>query len=357
MGKISLVVEIHQPMRLRTYRFSEIMDNHYYYDDYENEYLITRTSEKSYLPANKILIDLINYFKGSFKLSFMFSGVVLDQFELYAPEMINNFRSFISTGCVELLSGTYSNTFSSLINSLIYKNQLKLQREKVKQLFGSDPVALSFRKKSDPGYIKPGIRIFSDSRKSGSDVSLFISAKDLCNWSSVSERLVKVLNKDKENESIITIFIPYYISGSYMNLYSGLQEFLESFPSLVLSGSGYTFINPSEVVNLLPVGTIDNKHKKLTGYSGTIHGSVNKMQADAYEKLYSFDRSVENCNDPVIKKDWLYLQSGDHFFFMNSRLYKDSESIPVYIPYDSPYFAYINYMNVLKDFACRLGPF
>ena len=355
MKKIYLNIEVHQPMKLQTFRFFEIMNNHYYYDDYENEFNIKKISELSYLPANKILLDLIHSCKGAFKMSFLFSGVVLDQFELYAPEMIDSYKTLINTGCVELLSGTYSKTFGPLANNLLYGNQQKLQKERVKVMFNKEPIAFPNRnlKYSEVG--NPGIRILSGDRKLNEVLSLDYSSEDPYKLFSNPEKFVKALNNCSESNCIIDIFIPYNVAVDCQIANRGLLEFLESFPSEVLSKSDFTFANHYETgAYLLPSLSADQMDAKVSKNNESFYESCNEMQIDAFEKLYSYSEKIKLCNDPLINKDWLYLQTCDHFYFMDPVLYEESEFHGIFIPYDSPYFAYINFMNILTDFSDRL---
>ena len=355
MKKICLNIEVHQLMKLQTFRFFEILNNHYYYDDYENEFNIKKISELSYLPVNKILLDLIHSCKGAFKMSFLFSGVVLDQFELYAPEMIDSYKTLINTDCVELLSGTYSNTFGPLSNNLLYDDQKKLQEERIKVMFNKEPIAVPNRSLKYSGVGYPVIRILSGDRKLNEVLSLDFSFQDPYKLFNNPEKFVKVINNCSDNNCVVDIFIPYNVAGDCQSANRGLLEFLESFPLEILSKSDFTFANHSEAGDyLLPsllADQIDAKHSKNIE---SFYESCNEMQIDAFEKLYSYSEKIKLCNDLLINKDWLYLQTCDHFYFMDTVLYEESEFPGIYLPYDSPYFAYINYMNILMDFSDRL---
>jgi alpha-amylase len=106
MRTLCLYFQIHQPFRFRRYRFFDIGSQHYYYDDYMNESIMRKVADKCYLPANKIMLDLIKKHEGKFKVAFSISGTAIDQFELYAPEVIDSFKKLANTGCVEFLSET-----------------------------------------------------------------------------------------------------------------------------------------------------------------------------------------------------------------------------------------------------------
>jgi alpha-amylase len=92
MKTVCLFFQIHQPFRHRRYRFFDIGNDHYYYDDYTNESIMRKIAQKSYLPTNKLLLKLTTRLKDKFKVSFSISGLALEQFELYAPEVIESFQ-------------------------------------------------------------------------------------------------------------------------------------------------------------------------------------------------------------------------------------------------------------------------
>ena len=59
MKTICFYFQIHQPFRLKRYRFFDIGNDHYYYDDFANDDIITRIAQRSYLPANATLLEMI----------------------------------------------------------------------------------------------------------------------------------------------------------------------------------------------------------------------------------------------------------------------------------------------------------
>ncbi len=230
MRKICLIIEVHQPMRLRTYRFSEIGNNNYYYDDYENEFYTRTISEKCYIPANKILLDLIHKFRKKLKVSYLFSGVVLDQFELYAPEAIESFKSLISTGCVKLLSGSYSNSFGFPGWNKEFNKQVTLQNTRIKYLFRKNSVVFPEKDVFNSNPTDPEVRLYIGNHKSYDNISIGFSCNRNNGESLTAGKLLQFLNADqnKDNDTAV-LFIPYEISGDYQN--TVLNEFLESLPA------------------------------------------------------------------------------------------------------------------------------
>jgi len=139
MRSICLYFQVHQPFRLRTYRFFNIGDDHHYYDDYQNRQIIKRVAEKCYLPANKMMLDLIKEYGTAFKISFSISGTAIEQLQQYAPEVIKGFRQLADTGCVEFLAETYSHSLASLGNRDEFFRQVKRHSDTMESLFGQKP--------------------------------------------------------------------------------------------------------------------------------------------------------------------------------------------------------------------------
>ena len=141
MRSICFYFQVHQPFRLRTYRFFDIGDSHDYFDNYRNKYILRRVADKCYLPMNQLLYDMIKEYGSAFKVSFSISGTVLDQFQMFTPDVIESYQRLAQTGCVEFLAETYSHSLSSLKSKSEFFHQVNEQRQKIKQLFGQEPVA------------------------------------------------------------------------------------------------------------------------------------------------------------------------------------------------------------------------
>ena len=139
MRTICLYFQVHQPFRFRNYRFFDIGNDHYYYDDYSNESILRKVADKSYLPTNKLMLDLIKKHKGQFKISYSISGIALKQFQLYAPEVIDSFKELAATGQVEFLAETYAHSLASMKNKDEFVKQVNEHRALIKELFGQEP--------------------------------------------------------------------------------------------------------------------------------------------------------------------------------------------------------------------------
>jgi alpha-amylase len=80
----------------------------------------------------------------------------------------------------------------------------------------------------------------------------------------------------------------------------------------------------------------------------------NELQNEAFEKLYSLEKGVLAAKDEELLADFRKLQESDHFYYMCTKFFSDGAVHKYFNPYDTPYEAFINYMNVLSDFALRV---
>jgi alpha-amylase len=392
MRTICLYFQIHQPFRFRRYRFFDIGSQHYYYDDYMNESIMRKVADKCYLPANKIMLELIKKHEGKFKVAFSISGTAIDQFELYAPEVIDSFKKLANTGCVEFLAETYSHSLASLSNREEFEKQVVKHKEKIKQLFKTEPVVfrnteliysdqigvmvadMGFKAVltegakhvlgwKSPNYlyynaINPKLKVLLKNFKLSDDIAFRFSNKTWAEYPLTAEKFVSWLKAIDKKEETVNLFMDYETFGEHQWQETGIFEFLKAFPSIVLKNSKFTFSTPSEVVETLqPVAAVHvpnaiswaDEERDLTAWLG------NELQWQAFGKLYELQEKVKLANDPKLQKDFEYFQVSDHFYYMSTKFFSDGEVHSYFNPYDSPYEAFINFMNVLSDFEIRLN--
>jgi alpha-amylase len=391
MRTICLYFQIHQPFRLKRYRFFNIGNDHYYYDDYLNESIISSVAQRSYLLANKAIKQIIKEYGTKFKVAFSISGIALDQLELYAPEVIESFQKLAKTGSVEFLAETYSHSLVSLKNKEEFKRQVEEHRQKIKQLFdqeptvfrnteliysdqiGADVAEMGFNAMltegakhvlgwKSPNYlycnsINPRLKVLLRNFRISDDIAFRFSNSAWSEFPLTAEKFTGWLKKMDKKEETVNIFIDYETFGEHQWMESGIFDFLKALPGMVYKNTNFIFGTPSEIAReLLPISTISvpypiswaDEERDLTAWLG------NEMQVDAFNRLYSFTDKVNRCNDEKIRKDWKYLQASDHLYYMATKFFTDGAYHAYYNPYESPYEAYINYMNVLSDFGNRL---
>ena len=389
MKKICLNFQIHQPFRLKRYRFFNISNDHYYYDDYANESYIRRMAETSYLPANMILAEIIKEFKDKFRVSFSISGTALDQFELYAPDVLKSFRALAATGCVEFVVGTDAYSLASLVDKNEFMAQAEAHKQKIERHFGRAASKVFCNSNmvynnaigamaeemgfqgvltegakhilgwKSPNYIycsatNPRLKLLLRNYKMSDDIRFNFSVPAWSEYPLTAEKMVYWMEQLDPKEEVINISLDYSTFGDKQPASSGIFDFLRHLPKAAIKKK-FTFVAPDELLQLQPVAPLSihypiswtDEERDLTAWRG------NELQVEAFDKLYKLAERVNQTPDQKIKVDWKYLQTSDHFRFMSTKFYSTGRRTP-YNPYESPYDAFINYMNVLSDFAMQL---
>ena len=384
MKTICFYFQIHQPFRLRRYRFFDIGNNHYYYDDFQNEEIFHRISEKCYLPANRAIMEMIRKSGGKFKVAFSISGTALEQMEIYAPEVIDSFRELAGLGCVEFLAETYAHSLASIGDPEEFKAQVRMHTEKVKALFGVEPKVfrnteliysddiselvyeLGFEGMltegakhvlgwKSPNYvyasaIRPQLKLLLKNDRFSEDLSIRFDDHSWKEYPLTADQYISAISATAEGEKIINAFMNYEVLGSMHAADTGIFDFFKALPQYA-ERNDITFSLPSEIfAQTRPVDSISvpypmswvDEEKDCSSWLGNV------LQQEAFRKLNEISERVRLCENRRIKQDWIYLQSSDHLYYMSTKHYN------LFSPYDNPYDAFNNYMNVLSDFILRV---
>lgn len=387
MKSICLYFQIHQPFRLKRYRFFDIGKDHYYYDDFANDDIITRIARNSYIPAVEAMTEMVRTSGGKFKVALSISGVALEQLEMYVPELIDSLKELAKTGCVEFLSETYAHSLSSLTDVEEFRAEVKAHDEKIYNLFGqqpkvfrntelifSDEIAgmisgLGFKGVitegakhilgwKSPNYLynsmaSPRLKMLLKNDKFSEDIARNFSNYEWSDYPLTAEKYISWIKGLPEEESIVNLFMNCEVLGESQPRETGIFEFFKALPRFA-EDAGIGFILPSEAISKLkPVDALSvpypmswtDEARDVSTWLG------NRLQNEAFHKLYDLSERVRMCEDRRIKQDWMYLQASDHFFYMSTKYGSGKSS---FSPYDSPFDAFINYMNVLSDFIVRV---
>ncbi|MDR2836230.1 MAG: glycoside hydrolase family 57 protein [Bacteroidales bacterium] len=391
MRSLCFYFQVHQPFRLRRYKFFDIGHEHYYYNDFENKSIMRKVANKCYLPTNQVFFDLIKKYGSDVKISYSISGVAIDQFEMYAPDVLESFQRLVDTGNVEILDETYAHSLSALKNKEEFFRQVKMHRNKVKTLFGVEPkvfrnTELIYSDKvgemvaelgykgilaegakhvlgwRSPNYvycnaIKPKLKVLLKNFKLSDDIAFRFSNRGWEEWPLTTEKFVSWLNELDSKEQTVNLFMDYETFGEHQWAETGIFEFLKALPNAIYKNSDFRFVTPSELIENFPaVGEIHvpypmswaDEERDLTAWLG------NELQDEAFNNLYNLYEKIKEKNDPQIWKDWLYLQTSDHFYYMCTKWFSDGDVHKYFNPYDSPYEAFVNFMNIFSDFLIRL---
>ncbi len=383
MKNICFYFQIHQPIRLKRYRFFDIGQDHYYYDDFQTEERVRYLVDQSYLPANRTIAEMIRSSNGKFKCSFSISGIALEQFEQYAPEVIDSFKELAKTGNVEFLAEPYAHSLSSVFDAKEFVQQVKMHADKIEALFGKRPTALFNAELiysdeigelvakmgyktilideakhilgwKSPNFVYthsniPKLKLLVRNYKLSDDLAFRFSKMNWSDYPMTAEKFIEWMANTPENENIINLGFGYEVFGITQSAYTGIFEFLKALPYHAMEHQ-IGFVLPSEFSKKsesagplsvpYPISWVGND-KDLTPWTG------NDLQQEALNKLYAVGERVRLCSDKPLLRDWLILQTTDHFRYMS---HKDAYGTH----YESAYDAFMNYMNVLADFMERV---
>lgn len=388
MKTICLYFEIHQNIQLKRYRFFDIGTDHYYYDDYEDERLITDVANRSYMPALEALGEMLKEHPGFFKVAFSLSGVGMEQLEIHAPQVLEKLQELNQTGCVEFLAEPYSHGLASLANEESFAKEVKRQCQKMKEYFGKEPKVLrnsSLIYSDDigaqaaqmgfkgmltegarhvlgwksPHYVyncalAPNLKLLLRDVNLSDDISLRFSNVDWEGYPLFADNYVDRIANFPGEEHVVNIFMELSALGVAQPLSSNILDFLKALPECAKQ-RGLTFSTPSEICETMPsVGALDvpdtlswtDEERDVSSWLG------NPMQREAFNKLYSVADRVRIADDPRINQDWDYLQASKNFRQMTTKPSQVGIDRGIYA---SPFDAFTNYMNILGDFIARVN--
>lgn len=391
---IVLYLHVHQPYRIRHYTIFDAATNHNYFDAaYEdqtsNERILKKVAEKSYLPTNQRLLKLLED-NPEFKLSLSITGTVIEQLEKWSPESLESFKRLTDTGRVEIVAETYHHSLAFFYSRAEFEMQVEMHKRKIKEVFGQDPQV--FRNTElcynndiaywadragfkgilaegwDPvlGWRSPNfvyrptytnqIRLLMKNYKLSDDIAFRFGDRSWAEWPLTADKFSHWLSEDK-NATNFDLFMDYETFGEHQWSESGIFDFLSHLPKEWLKTEGNTFMTVSEVIdNFESVGQIDapntitwaDTERDLSAWLG------NSLQTSSINALYSLQDKIIASNDLALIDDWRRLQTSDHFYYMCTKFFNDGDIHAYFSPYDSPYEAYINFMNAYHDLQYRL---
>ena len=389
MKTVCLYFQVHQPWRLKVYRFFNIGKDHNYLDDFTNRAIMQKVARQCYLPMNALLLKLIKENKGAFKCSFSITGSAVEQFRAYAPEVLDSFRALAETGCVEFLAETYSHSLAALSSKEDFVEQVKLHSKMIKDEFGKKPVAfrnteliysdaigemvseLGFKTilaegaKHVMGWKSPNfiytnsidnrLRVLLRNYKLSDDIAFRFSNQGWDQYPLTADKFAQWISD--ENGEVINLFMDYETFGEHQKATTGIFDFVKALPKAILKQKDVCFATVSEAAKAYqPVGVLHCPHvmswadeeRDVTAWLG------NELQNEAFSKLYALKDKVKALKNADFEYVWNFMQTSDHFYYMATKWLSDGDVHAYFNPYGSSYEAFINYMNVLSDFINEL---
>jgi alpha-amylase len=392
---IVLYLHVHQPYRIRHYTIFDTASKHDYFDaPYDsresNERVIHKVAEKSYIPTNRHLLALLHE-NPEFKLSLSITGTVLEQLEKWSPEALQSFVDLVATGRVEIVGETYHHSLAFFYSREEFETQVRMHREKVEQLFGQTPkvfrntelaynndLAYWADKAGYKGILAEGwdkvlgwrspnfvyrpsytdnIRLLLKSYKLSDDIAFRFGDRNWAEWPLTADKFSHWLSED-QNATNFDLFMDYETFGEHQWHDTGIFDFLANLPKEWLKTDGHTFMTVSEAVDNIEVKdhvdvpqtvTWADTERDLSAWLG------NSMQTSAILSLYALQDKVLATGDLALINDWRRLQTSDHFYYMCTKWFSDGDIHAYFSPYQTPYEAYINFMNSYQDLRYRLS--
>lgn len=393
---ITLYMHVHQPWRVRKYSIFDTATAHDYFDepshdtDRNNERVLRKVADKSYRPMNALLEKLLHTHP-DFKVSLSITGTFLEQAEQWAPDVIDSFRRLVDTGRVEIVAETYYHSLAFFYSRDEFERQVDAHRAKIRELFGVetsvfrntelayndelakwadgygfkgilaegwDPI-LQWR---SPNYVyRPAgaenIKLLLKNYRLSDDLAFRFGNKAWESWPLKAGTYGEWLNTSLGDGQSVNLFMDYETFGEHQWADTGIFEFFEEFVGTWLSNPDNTFYTVSETVAAHePAGEISmpqtvtwaDTERDLTAWLG------NDMQHEALRHLYALEDAVLRSGDDALVDDWRKLQTSDHVYYMCTKWFTDGDVHAYFSPYDSPYDAFLYFMNAVRDLRYRL---
>lgn len=386
MPSVCFYFQVHQPIRLN--KFTIFSENIPYFDDYTNKKIFERVAKKCYLPTNQSLLDLIDDIGKKFRIAFSLTGVFLEQCLKYSPEVLESFKQLSNTGNVEFLSETYYHSLAALFSTEEFKEQIALHNSLITKLFNRR--ATIFRN-SEAMYSNDIAKIIENLGYAG---IITEGHEKILSWHSPNylyrpkgcEKTVALLRNYKLSDDIgfrfsdkgwkehpltsdkyanwlsacegdcINIFMDYETFGEHQWKETGIFDFLKTLPYEILKHENLDFKTPSEIIaSNKPIGVIDVP--EIISWADVQRDASawleNDMQKYAFREMVKLEKLIQKNRN--LLHVWRLLQTSDHFYYMCTKWFADGDVHKYFNPYDSPYDAFINYMNILQDIKRRVS--
>lgn len=394
MPSVVFYFQVHQPFRIRRYSYFDASQNTDYFDEEKNKQIMEKVAHKCYLPTNKVLLELIEKHKGNFRISYSITGVAIEQMQKYSPQALQSFKDLASTGCVEFLGETYYHSLSSVFDEEEFRAQVSLHSKLMRETFNyfprifrnteliyNDHIGHLARNLGFDAVIAEGAddilvwrspnfvyavngsnsgrgptKLLLKNYRLSDDIAFRFSNRGWAEFPLTADKFSGWVHNVSGNGDIVNLFMDYETFGEHQWESTGIFEFLRYLPDKIFSHGDWSFCTPSEAIDKYPVRA-EVPFNRLTSWADVDRDLTawrgNRMQESAFAKIYSMGHAIRENGDPELLSIWRKLTTSDHFYYMCTKWFADGDVHAYFSPYESPYDAFINYMNVLKDFNLR----
>lgn len=375
----------------------DIGSNETYFDDKLNREILRKVADKCYLPTNALMLKLIKKYEGKFKIAYSISGITIDQFKEYYPEVLDSFKALAETGCVEFLGETYYHSLAFLYNQDEFINQVDKHTNLMIKEFGQQPT--TFRnteliyqdRVSDLVYetgrfdtiLTEGVKrvlkwrtplyayknysrtmnLLLKSYQLSDDIAFRFSDKNWSQYPLTTDKFIKWIDQltwktDPNKNQFLNLFMDYETFGEHQWEETGIFDFMEHLPEEVFKKEHLGFATPREVSKLA------NYQQEPLAFPEAVSWAdeerdlsawlENDMQDNAIETLYELFDKVLATKNPELIEIARKLTTSDHFYYMCTKYFNDGDVHKYFSPYDSPDQAYIYFINALADLEERI---
>jgi len=394
---IVLYLQVHQPLRVRQYTVFDIANKHDYFDevyrdiDRNNQHVFERVCEKSYRPMNALLEHLLKN-NDDFKISLSITGTFIEQAEEWAPDVLESFKRLVDTGKVEILAETYYHSLAFFYSTAEFERQVNMHREKIFNTFGvvpavfrntelayNDELAGWASRRGYKGILAEGwddilgwrspnhlytaattdgkLRLLLKNYRLSDDLAFRFGNQSWGEWPLTSHKYSQWLANDQPNSPLINLFMDYETFGEHQWADTGIFNFFDNFVTTWLKTSGHTFATVSEAIaqnepaaeiSMPNTITWADTERNLSAWTG------NELQQEALRYIYALEREVLETENAGLIADWRKLLTSDHTYYMSTKWSADGGVHNYFSPYDSPYDAFLSYMNAVRDIRWRV---
>jgi alpha-amylase len=393
---IVLYLHVHQPWRIRDYTVFDTATSHDYFGNTtdphrNNKAIFEKVADKSYRPMNSLLKSLLEKHP-EFKLSLSITGTFIDQAEAWAPDVLDDFKQLVATGRVEVVAETYHHSLAFFYSLDEFERQVEKHRLRVQELFGVEPktfrnTELAYNNKlaewadsrgyeailtegwdpvlewRSPNYVyspagTKNIALLMKNYKLSDDLAFRFSNKEWEHFPLHADKYVDWLTQSLgEDGQVMNLFMDYETFGEHQWADTGIFKFFASVVEDWLADDLRTFYTTSEAAQeCKKVGEISvdrtitwaDAERDLSAWLG------NSLQHEAMHHLYALEHDVLHSNDEILIEDWRRLTTSDHPYYMCTKWFTDGDVHAYFSPYDSPYDAFLYFMNSIRDVRYRL---
>ncbi|MEI7604016.1 MAG: glycoside hydrolase family 57 protein [bacterium] len=413
--KLCFYLQLHQPYRLSDFSIFDIDSQKDYFNgstQTNNQELFNRISDRSYLPMAHLMYRMSEEF--GVKWSISMSGLWIEQAEKYRPDVLMAFERLVKYGNVEILGETYYHSLASIKSKRDFAEQVQMHTKKVRSVFAlfpqvfrnteliySNEIANFVYEMGFDGMLSEGwdlgmkspnilykakkfelneqdreiidyvfhrirkpkeLKVLLRNYQLTDDIGFRFVDKTWSEYPLTADKYTSWL--ESAEGDILNIFMDFETFGEHLWNDTGIFEFIYNLAKY--SHDKLDWVTVSEAIKeLTPKEEIDihntiswaDMERDLSAWLG------NKMQQNAFEDIYEIEERVKEAvlylrKTPDKKKlmdTWRKLQSSDHFYYMSTKNWSDGNIHKYFSPYESPYKAFINYMNILQDFRRKIS--